>query len=136
RWTSSRPLAAWRRLARGSSIPITTAAATRSASPNLSANRTTKSRCASSTGTPTPSIASQGRASALRQADGQSRERGFLVAFVHVAAGLAHGFDARIERHDVATVAERRERCGGHRLHRPHAVALDAGHLHEALDGI
>src|SRR5690606_34592414 len=116
------------------STPITTRAATRRSSPTSSPKRIPTSRSASTTGTPTPN--SRAEASALWQAEAQAAERGLLVALVHVPAGLPHGLDARIERHDMRAVAERCQRGGGDGLHRAHAVAFDAGHLHQPLHRI
>ena len=70
--------------------------------------------------------------SALREVDGETAGRGFLVLHAHVAAGLAHGLDAGVERHDVGAVAAQRERGGGDGLDGAEAVALDAGDLDEA----
>src|SRR5919106_970005 len=47
--------------------------------------------------------------SALREVDGETAGGGFLVLHAHVAAGLAHGLDAGVERDDVAAVAPQRE---------------------------
>lgn len=42
--------------------------------------------------------------SAVGYVDGQTAKRGFLVMFVHVPAGLAHGFNRGIQRDEMLPV--------------------------------
>jgi hypothetical protein len=60
----------------------------------------------------------------------------FLVAVAHVDAGLAHGFDAVVQRHEVLAVAAKRQRCGGDGFHRSKGIAFDAGNLHQSAHRI
>jgi hypothetical protein len=59
-----------------------------------------------------------------------------VVLVLHVGARLAHGLDRLVERDVVLPVAADRHAGGGDRLHRRDRVALDAGDLHEAADGV
>jgi hypothetical protein len=43
--------------------------------------------------------------SAVRHVDGKAAQRGFLVLFVHVMAGLAHGLDTGVEADKVLAIA-------------------------------
>ena len=43
--------------------------------------------------------------STIRHVHRQAAQTGFLVLLVHVAAGLAHGFDADVEAYKVLAVA-------------------------------
>ena len=55
---------------------------------------------------------------------------------MHVSASLAHGFDHRIQRYQVLTIAAQRQRGRRHRFDRSQPIALDAGYLHEALNRV
>src|SRR5471032_2180088 len=68
--------------------------------------------------------------------DSQPAQRGFLVLVLHVGAGLAHGFDHFVEADEVGAVTLQCQRSGGDGFDRAHAVALDAGNLHQAADWI
>src|SRR5471032_2456626 len=68
--------------------------------------------------------------------DSQAAQRGFLVLVLHVGAGLAHGFDHFVEADEVGAVALQGQRGGGDGLDRAHAIALDAGDLHQAADRV
>ena len=68
--------------------------------------------------------------------DRKAAERGLLVFMRHVAAGLSHRDDDRIEAHAMGAVATQGERSRVDRLHGAEGVALDTGDLHEAADGI
>src|SRR4249919_196038 len=73
---------------------------------------------------------------ALDHVHGEPAARGFLVLFLHVAPGVAHGLDDLVERDPVLAVTTQRHARGVDRLHRTHRIALDAGNLHQAADGI
>src|SRR5690349_24907864 len=73
---------------------------------------------------------------ALDDVHGEPAARGFLVLFLHVAAGVAHRLDDLVERHAMLAVPAQRHARGVDRLHRAHRVALDAGDLHEARDRV
>src|SRR5687768_16625788 len=74
--------------------------------------------------------------SALHHVDCEAAERGFLVAFVHVEAGLAHRLDDLVEADEVVAGADQSEARSLDRLDRADRVALDAGDLDQARDRI
>jgi len=59
-----------------------------------------------------------------------------LYFFLHVAAGVAHGPDHLVERDHVLAAAAQGQPCRVDRLDRGHGVALDAGDLDQAPDGV
>ena len=73
---------------------------------------------------------------ALDDVEGQAAEGGFLVARLHVEAGAVHGFDDLVERELVGVGVGEGEAGGVDGFDGAHAVALDAGDLDEAADGI
>src|SRR3954469_7971971 len=77
-----------------------------------------------------------GRSSAFHHVDGEAAEAGFLVALVHVEAGLAHRLDHLVEADPVRAIADQSETRGFDRLDRADRVPLDARHLDEAADRI
>src|SRR5450830_2044101 len=83
-----------------------------------------------------PSTPSAGGVVDRHHVDGQPAQRGFLVLVVHVRARLAHGLDDGVEADEVGAVAFQGQRGGRDGLDGAHAIALDAGDLHQAADGI
>lgn len=73
---------------------------------------------------------------ALNDVEGQSSKRGFLVAGLHVEAGLVHGLDYLVEGDFVAFGLVHSYAAGVDGFYRSHGVALDAGDLDEASDGV
>src|SRR6185295_17127526 len=67
--------------------------------------------------------------SALHHVDREAAEAGFLVALVHVEAGLAHRLDHLVEADPVRAVADQSEARGLDRLDRADRIPFDAGHL-------
>src|SRR5206468_3164752 len=74
--------------------------------------------------------------SAFHHVDREPAKRRFLVALVHVEAGLAHRLDHLVEADPMIAGAHHGEPRGLDRLDRADRVALDAGHLDEAADRI
>src|ERR1700682_4849425 len=70
--------------------------------------------------------------SALHDGDGKTAAGRLLVLVEHVCTGGAHRFDRGVQGHEVLPVAPNRYACGGDRLDRGDAVALDAGNLDKA----
>ena len=54
----------------------------------------------------------RGRRSAVRDVYSKAAKAGFLVLFVHVMAGLAHGFDSGVKADKVDAVAAQGEAGG------------------------
>lgn len=79
---------------------------------------------------------SSGTSSALDDVDRESGAAGLFVTLRHVGPGLAHRLDGGIQRDDVRSVAEKGQ-PGGHEGRRCRdCVALDAGDLYQAADGV
>ena len=74
--------------------------------------------------------------SALDDVEGEAGERGFFVARLHVEAGLVHGGDDLVEREFVVAGFVHGHAAGVDGFDCAHAVAFDAGNLHEAADGV
>jgi len=74
--------------------------------------------------------------SAFDDVQRQSCERGFLVAGLHVHAGAVHGFDDLVEGDFVGAGVVHGQAGGVDGFDGAHAVALDAGDLDEAADGV
>src|SRR5580698_4889169 len=74
--------------------------------------------------------------SALDDVEGESGERGLLVAGLHIEAGEVHGANDLIER-DLMFFRLLHGNAGGvDGLDGAHGVAFDAGDLNKAADGI
>src|SRR5690606_27041485 len=53
-----------------------------------------------------------------------------------LGAGLAHGADDLVQRDKVPAIAAQGHACSVDDLYRAHGVALDAGHLDQAVDRV
>src|SRR5438552_2953044 len=74
--------------------------------------------------------------STLDDVEGESREGSFFVAGLHVEAGLVHGGDDLVEGEFVVAGLVHGHAAGVDGFDCAHAVALDAGDLDEAADGV
>ena len=74
--------------------------------------------------------------SALDDVESEAGEGGFFVTGLHVEAGLVHGGDDLVEGEFVVAGFVHGHAGGVDGFDGAHAVALDAGDLDEAADGV
>ena len=67
---------------------------------------------------------------------GQTAFGGFPEALVHVDAGLIHGFHNHIEGDPLGIGQEVGQIAGIHGPHGSYGIALDAGNLNQAANGV
>ena len=73
---------------------------------------------------------------ALDDVEGETGKRGFFVSGLHVETGLIHGGDDLIEREFVVAGFVHGHAAGVDGFDCSHTIALDAGNLDEAADGV
>src|SRR5690606_8494420 len=66
----------------------------------------------------------------------QAATRGLFVLAAHVGTGLAHRLDDGVQRDMVLAVSEQGQPGSVDSLDGTHGVALDAGYLHQAANGV